>query len=118
MVALLSGRSKKKAAKAGQGNGAAALDDEAEEERYRPIDLNLVGRMAQVLRPFWRMYALGAGIGLVHVFLEMLSPRFTQEIIDHCTAWSDAATGRPVAEGHGLIARISAWLVRIAGFGN
>src|SRR4051794_29736677 len=118
MLTLLPGRSKKKAAKAAQAASAAALGDDAEEERYRPIDLKLVRRMAQVLRPFWRMYALGAGIGLVHVFLEMLSPRFTQEIIDHCTAWGDAAAGRAAAEGHGVVARIAAWLVRVGGFGS
>src|SRR3954466_2611591 len=111
MLTLLPGRSKKKAAKASQAASAAALGDDPEDERYRPIDLKLVRRMAQVLRPFARMYALGAAIGLVHVFLEMLSPRFTQEIIDHCPAARDAAAGRPVAAAHGVIGRAAAWMV-------
>ena len=62
-------------------------DDEAEEARYKPIDRALVGRLGKLLAPFKWQYALGLALGLAHVSLEMLSPRYMQEIIDRVAAY-------------------------------
>ena len=121
MIALLPGRSRKTAAKAAQATAAgsaAVADDEAEEARYRPIDLALVRRMLGTLKPFRRQYALGAVLGLVHVVLEMLSPRFTQEIIDHCSAWLAASAGKGAAPDTSPISRTAGWLIARFGFGH
>src|SRR5947208_667780 len=56
-------------------------DDEAEEARYKPIDRALVRRLLTLLAPFKLQYTLGLSLGLAHVALEMLSPRYMQEII-------------------------------------
>ena len=66
---------------------------------HPPIDRHLVRRMLGLLRPYRRQYALGAGLGLVHIVLEMLSPRFTQEIIDHSGAWQRLSAGGVAARG-------------------
>jgi ATP-binding cassette, subfamily B, bacterial len=124
VIALLPGRSKKKAAKAAQSAAAAVLplpplhDDEGEDQRYRPIDRHLVRRMLGLLRPYRRQYALGAALGLVHIVLEMLSPRFTQEIIDHCGAWLRVSGGGAAAPGTSVISRAAAWVVSHLGYGQ
>ena len=74
--------------------------------------------MLGLLRPYRRQYAIGAALGLVHIVLEMLSPRFTQEIIDHCSAWLAGASGTGAAEGSGFIARTAAGVVAGLGFGG
>src|ERR1700733_4817782 len=72
-------------------NRAAALttviDADEEEQRYKPIDLALVRRMLGLLAPYRWQYALGVTLGAAQVTLEMQSPKFTQAIIDHCSAW-------------------------------
>src|SRR3954471_8468254 len=79
--------SKKRAIK--PTSAAAQLpDDEAEEARYKPIDRALVRRLLSLLAPFKWQYALGLSFGLVHVTLEMLSPRYMQEIIDRVSAYA------------------------------
>lgn len=62
-------------------------DDEEEDARYKPLDAKLLRRMATLLAPYRRQYVIGTLIGLLHVFLDLQSPRFTQAIIDHCSAW-------------------------------
>src|SRR6478609_1000075 len=84
MVAIAANR--KKATK--PASAAAQLpDDEAEAARYKPIDRALVRRLLSLLAPYKWQYALGLSLGLVHVTLEMLSPRYMQEIIDRVTAY-------------------------------
>src|SRR5271163_4681482 len=63
------------------------LDEDEEEQRYKPIDLALVRRMLGTLAPYRWQYALGVTLGAAQVTLEMQSPKFTQAIIDHCSAW-------------------------------
>jgi ATP-binding cassette subfamily B protein len=63
------------------------LDEDEEEQRYKPIDLALVRRMLGLLVPYRWQYALGVILGATQVTLEMQSPKFTQAIIDHCSAW-------------------------------
>jgi len=79
--------SKKSATKPATGAAAQLPDDDAEEARYKPIDRALVRRLLSLLAPFKWQYALGLSLGLVHVTLEMLSPRYMQEIIDRVTAY-------------------------------
>src|SRR3954464_4504780 len=62
-----------------------------EEEKYKPIELPLVKRMLKELRPYKRQYAAGISIGLVHVLLDMLGPKFIQGIIDYCVAYRSGA---------------------------
>ncbi len=76
---------KKKPTKAPQP--ANVSDDEQEEARYKPIDAALVRRLLGVLAPYKWQYALALALGLAHVSLEMLSPRYMQEIIDRVAAY-------------------------------
>jgi ABC-type multidrug transport system fused ATPase/permease subunit len=62
-----------------------------EEERYKPIELPLVKRMLKELRPYKRQYAAGISVGLVHVLLDLLGPRFIKGIIDYCVAYRAGA---------------------------
>jgi ATP-binding cassette subfamily B protein len=65
--------------------------EKEEEERYKPIELPLVKRMLKELAPYKKRYATGIGIGLVHVLLDMLGPKFIQGIIDYCVVFSTGA---------------------------
>src|SRR6185436_1292181 len=65
--------------------------DEAEEQRYKPVEWPIVRRVIQNLLPYRRMYLGGLLLGMVMLILEMQSPRFMQFIIDHVTAY---ATGK------------------------
>jgi ATP-binding cassette subfamily B protein len=58
------------------------------EPRYKPIDLKLVRRLLRLLAPFKWRYALGVTLGTGMLLLEMLSPRFTQHLIDYATGFS------------------------------
>src|SRR5687768_11054083 len=74
--------------------GAAAQEvsvDEAEEQRYKPVEWPIVRRVIQNLMPYRRMYLGGLLLGMLMLILEMQSPRFMQFIIDHVTAY---ATGK------------------------
>ncbi len=67
-------------------------DDEPD---YRPIDWRLIRRLLAWLAPYRARYALGIGLGVVMVVLEMQSPRFMQAIIDTTVAAATAADARP-----------------------
>lgn len=71
----------------GKARKAASVAVEAEdrEELYRPIEWPLLKRLLSTLKPFRGRYALGIGLCTVHVLLEMLSPKFTQWIINYTT---------------------------------
>ncbi|HEX4125586.1 MAG TPA: ABC transporter ATP-binding protein, partial [Tepidisphaeraceae bacterium] len=70
------------------GPAAAGDDPEEEEQRYREIDLKLLKRTAQLLKPYKKQYALGVALGTTMVVLEMLSPKFVQWIIDYALAFT------------------------------
>ena len=59
-----------------------AFEDD-EEQRYRPIDRALLRRTLQLLRPFKKQYALGIFLGILMTVGEMMSPKFTQWIINY-----------------------------------
>jgi ATP-binding cassette subfamily B protein len=64
---------------------AKPLTGEAEDQRYKKIDLALLRRMGQSLWPFRARYFWGTVLGGAMVSLEMLSPLFTKHIIDHAS---------------------------------
>jgi ATP-binding cassette, subfamily B, bacterial len=59
------------------------FDEEDEEQRYRPIDRALLGRTLQLLAPYKKQYALGVFLGILMTVGEMMSPKFTQWIINY-----------------------------------
>jgi ATP-binding cassette subfamily B protein len=89
-------------------------DDEAEEARYKPIDRALVRRLLSLLAPYKWPYALGLSLGLVHVTLEMLSPRYMQEIIDRVTAYLSGHADRPATT---VISRLVRGMENLTGLG-
>jgi ATP-binding cassette subfamily B protein len=90
-------------------------DDDAEEARYKPIDRALVRRLGTLLAPFKWQYALGLALGLAHVTLEMLSPRYMQEIIDRVTAYVAAPAGE--APALTVVSKLVRSIERATGFG-
>lgn len=64
---------------------------EDEEQRYRPIDRALLGRVLSLLVPYKRQYALGVSLGVAMTILDMLSPKFMQWIIDFGVAFQKRA---------------------------
>jgi ATP-binding cassette subfamily B protein len=69
------------------GAPAAPAGGDDDDARYRPIDLKLLRRMLAWLRPYRKRYAMGIGLGLVMVLLEMQSPLFMREIINYATGF-------------------------------
>jgi ATP-binding cassette subfamily B protein len=59
-----------------------------DELSYKPIDWHIARRLLTWLAPHKGRYALGLVLGLVHLLLEMSSPRFMQHIIDYVTAYT------------------------------
>jgi ABC-type multidrug transport system fused ATPase/permease subunit len=59
-----------------------AYEDD-EEQRYRPIDRALLRRTLQLLEPFKKQYAMGVFLGILMTIGEMMSPKFTQWIINY-----------------------------------
>lgn len=60
-----------------------SASEEDEELRYRPIDLKLLGRTLKLLAPFKKQYAFGVLLGVGMTIAEMMSPKFTQWIINY-----------------------------------
>jgi ATP-binding cassette subfamily B protein len=92
--------------------------DEEEDARYKPVDMVLLRRTAQLLAPFKWQYALGLFVGLVHVLLDLQAPRFTQAIIDHCSAWlvrTPASVDEPPEVSS--VARFAGWATQSLGLG-
>jgi len=87
-----------------------------DEQRYKPIEWPLVRRLLRELMPFKKQYAMGIGIGLVHVFLDMLGPQFIRGIINYCTSYiaGDVHTTQIGAIRHVLVI-IGFWTLAITG---
>jgi ATP-binding cassette subfamily B protein len=88
MLSALKMRSGQRALIAGRMAVAPAELENDEEQRYKPIELPLLRRMLGVLRPYRKQYALGIGIGLIHVMCEMTGPKFIEKIIDFCGGYA------------------------------
>lgn len=61
--------------------------DDAEEARYRPLDLKLARRTLGLLAPYKWQYALGLSLGLLMVGLELQGPKFMEALVNHVTAF-------------------------------
>jgi ATP-binding cassette subfamily B protein len=57
--------------------------EEDEELRYKPIDRKLLARTLGLLAPYKARYALGISLGVAMTVAEMMSPKFTQWIINY-----------------------------------
>src|SRR5215213_7027537 len=64
-----------------------------DEPRYKPIEWSLVRRMLGMLRPHRRLYATAISFGLVHMLLDMQSPRFIEHIANYVTAFQNGVLG-------------------------
>ena len=63
------------------------LEDDSEPD-YKPLDWKLVRRQFKWLLPYKKFYILGCSVGLVHIFLEMMGPKFAQYLIDYIVSLS------------------------------
>src|SRR5947209_17624021 len=84
MLGLLTSRRK---ARAKLNEQLASLTSGEEGEiLYKPIEWPLVRRLLQLLRPFWKQYALGVALGVLAVIADMMSPQFMRWIINYIEA--------------------------------
>lgn len=58
------------------------------EQRFRPLDLQLVRRLMAFMRPYPGRYALGIALGMIMIVLEMQSPRFIAALINWTTNYA------------------------------
>src|SRR5688572_20342963 len=58
-----------------------------DEPRYKPIEWSLVRRMLGMLAPYKAHYAAAIALGLVHMLLDMQSPRFIEYIANYVTSF-------------------------------
>lgn len=68
-----------------------ALQDEQEEERYKPISLKMTRSILKWLQPFKWYYIAGISMGLLLVALQLTGPKFIGHLIDYTRAY---ATGQ------------------------
>ncbi len=87
----------------------SALDGEEEESRYRPIEWPLIRRLLQTLRPYRRQYALGIGLGVIMIVLDMQSPQFIRWIVNFVEGYR--AGLRPDITSHAQAVLHVAWIV-------
>ena len=64
-----------------------------DEPRYKPIEWGLVKRMLGMLGAHRATYAAAIGVGLVHMLLDMQSPRFIEHIANYVTAFQTGRLG-------------------------
>jgi len=86
------------AARGLRAGGGIETDDE---ERYRPLQWPLIKRLLQALAPFKKWYIIAISLGLCHVTLDMMGPKFMKRIIDTGVAYSLAGTSAAIQK-HGL----------------
>ncbi|HEY7118382.1 MAG TPA: ABC transporter ATP-binding protein [Tepidisphaeraceae bacterium] len=67
---------------------AREVQVEDDEQRYKPIEWPLVKRVLKNLLPYKGLYGLGAALGMLMLLLDMQSPRFMQQVIDHVSAFA------------------------------
>ena len=121
MLTLLAAKFRRKAVLAtAAGTGAFAVPlpplDSDDEPRYRPIEWWLVKRMLAMLAPYRKQYALAVVCGLVHVFLDMQSPRFIQHIADYVTGFRGGEVGSTQAQAvRHVVLVIAIWTCVFAG---
>ena len=82
-----------------------------DEPRYKPIEWGLVKRLLGMLAPHKRQYTLAISLGLVHMLLDIQSPRFVQHIADYVGL---PGIARPDAVRHILLVMLL-WAAVFAG---
>jgi ATP-binding cassette subfamily B protein len=78
---------RKKSSKSTAALDAKALEQQDDEARYKPIDLKMIARLMQWLRPYRRYYVGGIAMGVVVVGLRTLGPKFIGHLIDYTNAY-------------------------------
>jgi ATP-binding cassette subfamily B protein len=71
-----------------------SADEEDEEQRYKPIDRKLLLRTLKLLAPYKKRYAVGVLLGVGMTVAEMMSPKFTQWIINYGISYPRSAPQR------------------------
>jgi ABC-type multidrug transport system fused ATPase/permease subunit len=84
-------------------------DEDDDDEAYKPIDWTIVRRLLGWLAPFKRQYALGIGVGLVHLLLEMSSPLFMSALVVYVTAYAQGKLDPAPSEADAI--RHALWIV-------
>ena len=82
------------------GQGGASSEDEA---RYKPIEFSIVRKLMAALRPYTWLYCGAIGIGLVHILLDMLGPRFVGWIVNVLTAFTGLSTADAEVSGGAVV---------------
>jgi ATP-binding cassette subfamily B protein len=72
-----------------------SADEEDEEQRYKPIDRTLLLRTLKLLAPYKKRYAVGVLLGVGMTVAEMMSPKFTQWIINFGISYPRNLPQRP-----------------------
>ncbi len=73
------------------------------DQSYRPIDLKLIRRLMQFLKPYRRRYALGIVVGMVMVLLDLQSPLFVKRILDHTTNYVSGSLDPMPSQGQAIM---------------
>ena len=76
-----------------------------EEQRYRPIDRAMLGRVLGLLAPYKWQYALGVSLGLAMTVFDMVSPKFMQWIIDYGASYQNEVL-TPMPTEHAAILHV------------
>lgn len=66
------------------------------ESNYKPLEWSLVGRLVKFLIPYWRLYAVGLAMSTCQVFLELLSPAYTQRLVNFLEVYT-SPTNKPAS---------------------
>ena len=72
-----------------------SVETEEGEARYKPIDLAMVRRLLSQLKPYKKTYALGVSLGIATLLLEMMSPKYTEWLINLTTNFANHGPGAP-----------------------
>lgn len=72
---------------------ANAGTDNDDDQRYKPLEMGLVRRIAAECWPYRKRYLLGTIVGTIMIVLEMQSPNIMRTIIDFATAYHAQSAG-------------------------
>ena len=74
--------------------------DDADEAKYRPIDLELGRRTLGLLAPYKWHYVLGLSLGMLMVACELQGPKFMEALVNHVTAYVGETSTNPSYVSH------------------
>ena len=67
--------------------------DNEDEPTYKPIDLAMVRRLCQWMKPYRGQYAFGIGLGIVMISIWMSGPKFFEHLVDYTKQFADGKLG-------------------------